>query len=83
MILRYAARHGGADCSRRGKAGGTAAPISSPQEGQIPQASRRALELGPESAYLAGTQNFLRVSHELLAKREDGVERLLLLKGRG
>jgi hypothetical protein len=33
-------------------------------------------------AYLAGTRN-LRVSHELLAKREDGVERLLLLKGQG
>jgi hypothetical protein len=62
-------------------AGRGAAPISSPQEGQIPQASRWALELGPESACLSLAPRKLRVSHELLAKREDGVKRLLLLKG--
>jgi hypothetical protein len=78
MILRCAARNGGADSSRRG-----AAPISSPQEGQIPQASRRALELGPRGlAYLVGTRK-LRVCHELFAKREDEAKRLLLLKGQG
>jgi hypothetical protein len=33
-------------------------------------------------AYLVGTRK-LRVSHELPAKREDGVKRLLLLKGQG
>jgi hypothetical protein len=66
-----------------GKVGRGAAPISSPQEGQISQASRRALELWPESgAYLVGTQK-LRVSHEFFAKREDEVKRLLLLKGQG
>ena len=66
-----------------GKVDRGAAPISSPQEGQIPQASRRALELWPESgAYPVGTQKLL-VSHEFSAKREDEVKRLLPLKGQG
>ena len=48
---------------------------------QIPQASRRALELWPESgAYPVGTQKLL-VSHEFSAKRKDEVKRLLPLRG--
>ena len=46
---------------------------------QIPQVSRRALEIGPESACLSLGTRKLRVSHELL----DGVKRLLLLKEQG
>src|SRR4249920_3103749 len=47
--------------------------ISSPEEGQIPQASRRALELGPERACLSCRHGEMQVSHELLAKRKDEV----------
>jgi hypothetical protein len=53
MVLCCAARKWRRRFLTPGKVGRGAAPISSPQEGQIPQASRRALELWPESACLS------------------------------
>ena len=81
MILRCAERNGGADSSRRGKLAAGLPRFLRRRKARFRKPRAGLWNSGPRVlAYLVGTRK-LRVSHELLAKREDEVKRLLLLKG--
>ena len=83
MILRCVARNGGADSSRRGKLAAGLPRFLRRRKARFHKPRAGLWNSGPRVlANLVGTRK-LRVSHELLAKREDEVKRLSLLKGQG